>query len=206
MTLYAYPIGPIDTNSYLYFDDEKNAVLIDAPPDSYITISEVCKEENIKLRAVLLTHSHWDHSADCYEFQSKMKIPIYIHESDEYRIEDPKGNSIWTLPFEIHPCKADKYYKDREILKFGDVELEVLFTPGHTEGGVCLLDRDANTLFSGDTLFNLGVGRTDLPGGNYNKLKNSINNVLYKLPESTKVYPGHGEATTIQYEKKYNNV
>ncbi len=206
MKINSYNFGPIDTNSYLLIDDNKNAVLIDAPPYSFEPINKICNDEEINLLAILLTHSHWDHSADSIDFQSKMNVPIYINELDEYRMLDPIGNALWKLPFDIKPCKADKYFVDNEVLKFGDITLKVIFTPGHTQGGTSLYDEKNKVLFSGDTLFNLGIGRTDLPGGDYPTLRHSINEVLYKLPDSTVVYPGHGDATNIGYEKHHNRI
>lgn len=206
MKILEFSLGPIETNSYLAIDDNKNAVLIDCPPDAFIAITNECEKQELNLKAVLLTHSHWDHAADVADFKEKKNVPIYVHKDDEYRMIDPMGNSIWRLPFEIKPCKADFYFTEGEVLQFGDMKFKVLCTPGHTEGSVCFLVEENDVLFSGDTLFNFGFGRTDLPGGDYSKLKKSITEVLYSLSPDITVLPGHGESTTIAFEKNNNRL
>ena len=197
--------GPLGTMCYLIVDEQKNAVLIDAAPDSFSQVSQVCNDNNIKISAVLLTHSHWDHTTDASLFQSEMKAEIYINQDDEYRILNPKDNALMQLPFDIPLCKADKYLEDGQLLKFGDIELKVITTPGHTEGGVCFILESEKMIFCGDTIFADSVGRTDLPGGDYAKLKSSVMKKLYLLPDDYKLFPGHGESTMLGYEKRNNS-
>ncbi len=197
--------GPLGTMCYLIIDSSNNAVLIDAAPDSFVEVMQACKRENAKLQAVLLTHTHWDHTTDARLFQSEMKAEIYVNQGDEYRILNPMDNALMKLPFEILPCKADKYYSDGDELQFGEIKFRIITTPGHTEGGVCVILDSDKSVFVGDTLFQDSVGRTDLPGGDYAKLKNSIITKLYQLPDDYTVFPGHGDSSTIGYEKHNNS-
>jgi glyoxylase-like metal-dependent hydrolase (beta-lactamase superfamily II) len=114
------------------------------------------------------------------------------------------GTSIWKLPFNIDPMNADKYLSDKEIINLGTLVFEVINTPGHTEGGACFVFHSDGIVFTGDTLFNMSIGRTDLPGGDYEQLLNSIINRLIILPDDYKVLSGHGEPSTIGFERRNN--
>ena len=197
--------GPVATIGFLIYDEQtRDGVVIDAPLDSCNFFIRQVGENNIKLHAILLTHSHWDHTADCPKLKAETGADVYIFKEDEYRIISPMENTIWPLPFILERLHADKYLQDRDILRFGSLEIETLFTPGHTEGGACFVIHSEKTVFSGDTLFNMSIGRVDLPGGNYEQLITSINDKLMKLDDDYLVNPGHGEPTTVGFERRNN--
>lgn len=196
--------GPVLTNGYLLYDDNKNAVIIDAPMDIWDTFAPILSQEKLILRGLLLTHSHWDHIIDASKITAAMNIPTYIHQADSYRLEEPNLHTVFDLPFEIEPIYNSIYINEGDILNFGDIKLRVLHTPGHTEGGVCYVDDENKIIFTGDTLFKESVGRTDLPGGSNSQLFNSIRTKIISLPLDYRVYSGHGQSTTIEHEINYN--
>lgn len=200
-----FAAGPIATNAFLMFDTElKNAVVFDAPPDSWEIYKELLEKHQLKLDAILLTHSHWDHSADTALIKRATNADVYIHKDDEYRLLAPKENALMQLPFEIEPAKADYYLKDGDIISFARMNFKVLHTPGHTEGSVCFLNEDESIIVTGDTLFNGNVGRYDLPGGDGMKLKDSLLKKLMLLDDNLIVLNGHGENSSIGYERENN--
>lgn len=200
MNIKTFISGPIDANNYLLTDNNE-AVLIDC--------SEVKPEllnalEGLKLKYILLTHGHFDHVLGVNGMREKTGAKVLVNKADVERMEE-SANIMETFGASgIATPKADDFIKDGDILKFGNTEIKVIGTPGHTEGGVCYLIGDK--LFSGDTLFKNSVGRTDLPGGDFAKLSKSIKNTLFNLAENTTVYPGHGPTTSIGYEKQYNEL
>ena len=200
MNIKTFISGPIDANNYLLTDNNK-AVLIDC--------SEVKPEllnalDGLKLKYILLTHGHFDHVLGVNGMREKTGAKVLVNKADVERMEE-SVNIMETFGVSgIATPKADDFIKDGDILKFGNTEIKVIGTPGHTEGGVCYLIGDK--LFSGDTLFKNSVGRTDLPGGDFAKLSKSIKNNLFNLEENTTVYPGHGPTTSIGYEKQYNEL
>jgi glyoxylase-like metal-dependent hydrolase (beta-lactamase superfamily II) len=197
--------GPVVTLGYLVYDElSRDALIIDVPLGSSDYFINQIKSLNLNLHAVLLTHSHWDHTADCPELRNTTNAPVFIFREDEYRLIDPMGTSIWKLPFNIDPMNADKYLSDKEIINLGTLVFEVINTPGHTEGGACFVFHSDGIVFTGDTLFNMSIGRTDLPGGDYEQLLNSIINRLIILPDDYKVLSGHGEPSTIGFERRNN--
>jgi hydroxyacylglutathione hydrolase len=205
MEIITIEAGPLMTNTYLAIDEEtNNAVIIDAPMDCVELIKPYIDKKSIEVTAILLTHSHWDHAAETVQLKNLLNVPVYVHQSDEFRLLDPNGNSIFPLPFEIPSTKADHYLNDKDLISFGNLKLMALHTPGHTEGGICLYNKDSNILFSGDTIFRESIGRIDLPGGSLEKIAKSIKEKLLVLDDETKVYPGHGPATTIGFERHNN--
>jgi len=198
-------LGPIQTESYLIIDTEADSCLIiDTPAQSFDYYKDYLTKNPYKLKAVILTHSHWDHSGDVQLFKEYFEVPVFVSKLDEYRILNPAQYTIWSLPFEIKPSKADIYLEDVKDIEFDGIRLIPIHTPGHTEGSYILTMESEKCVFTGDTLFCEGVGRTDLPGGSTNELINSVRNKVYKLPENYIVYPGHGPTSQIGYEK-YNN-
>lgn len=198
-----FTLGPIENNNFLLIDeDSKEAVLIDCTQKSE-DIDNTLKEYGAELKYILLTHGHFDHVLGLNDFKSKYKnCTTFVHESDKIMLETMKDFARNFGLGEVELQHVDRTLPEGEVLKFGENEIKVIHTPGHTQGGVCYLIDDM--LFSGDTLFYESVGRTDLPGGNFNQLKSNIQEKLFTLDEKIKVYPGHGCATTIEHEKNNN--
>ena len=190
---------PLDNNNYVIIDDESHeAVLIDCShPDD--TIMDYIRGQGANLKYILLTHGHLDHVMGVCHFQKKYRIPVYVAKEDVPLMADINS---WTkmlgLP-ETEVPKADKILTDDEDLILGKNKIQVIKTPGHTQGCVCYLIGD--NLFSGDTLFRGTYGRTDLPDSSQAQMNDSLKR-LFRLPDETKVFPGHGAPTTIGDEKK----
>ncbi|MFH1258495.1 MAG: MBL fold metallo-hydrolase [Elusimicrobiota bacterium] len=193
-------VGPLESNCYLYGDEKsKKAVLID-PGDEGEKIFQFVRSHGWELTAILITHGHPDHLAALPYLKKQVTVPVYLHREDYLFLT----NFDYALvPFlEKISLKPEKFFQEGEEIAAGEKKLKVLFTPGHSPGGVCLLGE--GIVFTGDTLFCQSIGRTDLPGGDTQKLFNSIRTKLFILPEPTIVYPGHGESSTIGEEKKHN--
>ncbi len=204
MILKKITAGPFQANNYLLIDEKnKKAILIDASGD-FNTIEKYLKEYDATLEYILNTHGHVDHISGNFEIQTKLGAKALLHKSDlplvdlfEQQIE------LFGLPPETKPA-IDGNLEDGQIVECGDIKLKVIHTPGHSPGGVCLLDEKNKMLFSGDTLFFNSVGRTDLMGGSFDTLEKSVEDKLFLLDPSITVYPGHGCETTIEREKKSN--
>ena len=204
MKIKKYVVGMIGTNCYLVINEEtKESVMVD--PGAYpAKVKNAVKEQGLKLKAVLLTHAHFDHIMGLNSLKKTLNAPAVICK-DDLVISDNVNEftRLFGVP-DIVPPTYEKFVKDGDVLDVGDMQIKVIQTPGHTEGGVCYLIGE--NLFSGDTLFKQSVGRTDLFGGNLEKIRHSVKEVLFKLDENIKVFPGHGPITTIAYEKKYNEI
>ncbi|MER3328869.1 MAG: MBL fold metallo-hydrolase, partial [Candidatus Kapaibacterium sp.] len=162
-------------------------------------------EEGAELKEIWLTHSHWDHTADAPDLRDHHNVPVYLHEEDEYRLLDPNSYvGGFPLPFQMRGIKADKYINEGDELLIGHSKFRVLETPGHTEGGVIFVNDEQQTVIVGDTIFKQSIGRTDLPGGDFLVLMNSIKNKVLTLPDYYALYPGHGPRTTVGSERKIN--
>lgn len=194
------PLGSYQTNCYIVFDNEKKAIIID-PGSQANEIIKAVKDHELEVIKILLTHAHPDHFGALKEVRDEFKVPAYIHEIDEEMLENRSVELGSMLGMKSESLKADIFVKDGDEIDFGNKKIKVIFTPGHTPGGVCyLLD---NILFSGDTLFMGSIGRTDLPGGDYDTIVESLKK-LTNLPEDTIVLPGHGPESNIAYEKVNN--
>ncbi len=197
--------GPVMTWCYMCIDDTlKSAILFDAPFGSLQIIDEVLSEYSLTLTGLYLTHSHWDHTAEASLYVHKYSIPVYIHPADEYRLLSPMDYTMWALPFTIGAITDSEKLTEENTVESGSWFFDIKHVPGHTEGSICFYDKSAGILIAGDTLFAGSIGRTDLPGGNHNELLSSIRKELFALDGATIVLSGHGEATTIGYEKKHN--
>ena len=190
------------TNTYLVWDENsQDAMIIDpAAPDN--TLIEEIKNLKLNLKYIINTHGHGDHIAGNKLIKDSFTAPLYIHESDATKLTEAKLNLSEFWDADVVSPPADILLEDGNKITLGSYEVTVIHTPGHTQGGICLLVN--GLLFSGDTLFMKGIGRTDLPGGNYETLISSIEEKLFKLPDETIVLPGHGPETTIKKEKRDN--
>lgn len=202
MKIKRIPAGIYAANCYvIYCEETKKSIVVD-PGGDVDDILKVVKENELDVQYIILTHGHGDHIGGVEELRSKLKAVVLIHEGDLELLKDGSKNlssMMATGTIEINP---DKFVKDGDIIKFGKLEAKVIHTPGHTLGGICLLI--GNYLISGDTLFQGSIGRTDLLGGDYETIINSIKNKLLILSEDTIVLPGHGGETSIKREKLSN--
>lgn len=195
-------VGPLFSNCYIVWDNElKQGVIIDPGDDADIILKRV-KELGIRIKYLLATHGHFDHVGAVAPLKRDLQAEFLSHEGDFFFVEEGKDTAHrWGIEIE-QPPKPDRFIKNGDKIKFGKFEFIVLHTPGHSPGGVSFLyDR---MLFSGDTLFQGSIGRTDFRKGSFTDLSLSIKNHLYTLPDDTIVYTGHGPITTIGEEKKYN--
>lgn len=199
MEIKAIPLGHIQTNCYL-LKGEKAVIVIDPGFDSPVT-EQFLEENKGKEAMILLTHAHFDHIGGAPALRKATGTPIAIGEDEAENLKDSSVNMSLRFHAKFESFGADILLKDGEEVAVGDLKFRVIFTSGHTTGGASYLFGDK--LFSGDTLFFESVGRTDFPGGDFEALKNSVKR-LYALPDETVVFPGHGESTSIGYEKKNN--
>ena len=200
MILKTFIEPPIGNNNYLIVDEESGeAALVDCSArDENIPL--MIKELGAKLKYILLTHGHFDHVAG---IRNNPEVKTVMHEDDLGILS--KVNTympMFGMP-EMTIPRVDVFVKDGDILKLGNLEIKVIHTPGHTQGGICYLAD--SKLFSGDTIFRESVGRCDLEGGNFDQIVESIENKIFTLPEDTMIYPGHGKITSVGWEKEHNN-
>ncbi len=205
MILNTYIAGPFDANNYLLMDkNTKEAVLIDCSEYKQEIIEDIYKL-GAKVKYILLTHGHFDHILGVNKMTEALGVDAYINKEDVILAENinmmPK---LLNLPMAEVPVINGRI-EDWQEFQLGEHKIKAIPTPGHTEGGMSFLV-DNEFLFSGDTLFCQSFGRTDLFGGNIKKLVNSIKNVLFELDDNIIVYPGHGQSTTIKFEKTYNEI
>lgn len=202
MQVHIMQVGFIGTNCYILSKGEK-AIVIDPGGDSDKIIDYI-DENKLEPEAILLTHAHYDHIGALEEVRDKFGVNVYIHELEQNWLVDPKWNGSYKLPFgTITASEAEKTLKEGE-LEIGPFQFEVIHTPGHSPGSMSFVFNDTKQVFSGDVLFNQGIGRTDLPGGDFPTLEQSIREKLYHLADDFEVFPGHGPSTTIGFEKKNN--
>jgi hydroxyacylglutathione hydrolase len=193
-------IGPLSTNVYLLADARtREAIAIDTATPSLAWIAGALEERGWTLKLIVSTHGHWDHVGDNAAVAEHTGASIAVHPDDAYRLLKPEP---LFAPFEIVPSVPAVELAEGGEVRFGDIRLEVLHTPGHTEGSVCLVSRNDGLLFSGDTLFPGGWGRVDFPGGSAEEMAASIAR-LSRLDDGLRVLPGHGPATTIGRERAW---
>ncbi len=200
MKIEVMPVGAIGANCYLVYDEDKKAILIDCGAESERIIRRI-DTLNLSVSYILLTHAHYDHIGAVDKVREHTGACVVVSEKDAAMMQNPKLNLSYYHDKTI-TATYDKTVKNGDKIVGGQMEFSVIATPGHTPGGVCYYT--PGSLFSGDTLFHTSVGRTDFPGGSYDDLIDGIVKRLMPLPEDTTVYPGHGEASTIGYEKAYN--
>ncbi|MCU6761873.1 hydroxyacylglutathione hydrolase [uncultured Roseburia sp.] len=198
-----YQVGAISTNCYFLINSDTKEVLIVDPGGSTEMLETKIRQEQLKPVAVLLTHGHFDHASGAEDLKNTYGIQIYAHADEKYTLEDPQIN-LSTMLGISEQYHADVYVREGEVLHLGGFDLEVLHTPGHTEGGVCYYLKEQKVLVSGDTLFCTSIGRTDFPNGSFSDLIRSIKEKLMVLPDDVQVLPGHEGKTYIGYERDHN--
>lgn len=202
MELVILPNGIIDTNTYIVIEGQECAI-IDCGVKARDVI-KVLEQRQLRAKYILLTHGHFDHVYHVQEYKDATGALVCLHESEVALYHNPEMNGFvfFGLRRDIQLPQPDVLLKDNQQLELGSMTLEIIHTPGHSPGGICI--KAENKLFTGDTLFAMSIGRTDLYGGSAKALNQTIAQKLFSLPEDTVVYPGHGPQSSIGYEKANN--
>jgi len=196
-------VGAIAANCYVIGCEETLEGAVIDPGGSAQAILRVIKDLNLNIKYIINTHGHIDHIGANRQIKEATGAKILIHEDDAKMLTNPASNFSMFMGRNITSPGADEFLRDGDIIKIGNtVELEVIHTPGHSRGGVCL--KTDNMIFAGDTLFAGSIGRTDFPGGSYKTLIESIKEKILCYDDDVVVYPGHGPATTVGFERKHN--
>ena len=201
MILKKLVVGPFASNCYIVGSESNKEGMIIDPGDEAEVILRNVKDLELAIKFIVLTHGHIDHIGALKEVKEATGAEVAIHTDEAQALQENSVSTLLGLSYPT-PLPADRLLKDGDSIDIGDLHFLVLHTPGHSPGCICLLGQ--GVMFSGDTLFNYGIGRADLPGGSYSQLMNSIHTKLMTLPDNTTVYPGHGPNTTIGAERSGN--
>ena len=207
MHIKIFTFNPFYENTYIVYDETKKAVIIDPgcyekreqeELDDFISVNE------LSIVYLLNTHCHIDHVLGNQFVKDTYQVPLQTHELEEQVLRAVKIYAPSYGFAKYHDSHIDTHLKKGDIVSFGEIKFKVLFVPGHTPGHIAFYNEEEKICFAGDVLFKESVGRTDLPGGDFDTLVKSIQKELFTLPEEVTIYPGHGPSTTIGHEKKHN--
>jgi hydroxyacylglutathione hydrolase len=202
-----FTFNPFSENTYVVFDQTGEGVVID--PGCYdaqekAALAKFIEDEGIKIKYLLNTHCHIDHVLGNDFVKEKYKVPFLIHAKEEPVLKSVKAYAPSYGFAQYHEVLPDQFLKEDDKVSFGNCVFQVLFLPGHAPGHIGFYQRESKSLFSGDVLFEGSIGRTDLPGGDFNTLIKSIHQKIFTLPDDVTVYAGHGDPTTVGEEKASN--
>lgn len=207
LNVQTFTFNPVQENTYLLYNDEKLCCIID--PGCYFASEEIelrnfIEQNELTPKYLLNTHCHLDHIFGNRFVHKTFGLLLHLHQLEKQVLDfGPVSGQMWQLPFDNYDGELI-FFEEGDIIKLGTDELEILFTPGHSPGHVCFYNKMGKFIIGGDVLFNGSVGRTDLPGGDFETLEQSIKTKLFTLPPDVIVYPGHGSSTTIGDEMKTN--
>jgi glyoxylase-like metal-dependent hydrolase (beta-lactamase superfamily II) len=205
MNLQIIPGGPVQTNGYLLTEPSVGeAVLIDAPDGVWPAVQKQLAKDGCKLVGLWLTHGHWDHTQAAAEVVRQTGARSTGHRADQNLYEEPAAMAAFMRGVVLEPVKIDDWVEQGQRWEVMGVPVEVRHVPGHSLGNVLFYFPTLKAAFVGDALFKGSIGRTDLPGGDFSVLEESIREQIYTLPPDTAVYPGHGPATTVAHEMATN--
>jgi len=195
-------VGIFEVNCYILWDEkDKKAIVVD-PGEEGERIIEVIRKDSLKIRSIVNTHTHIDHIGANDFLREKTEAPLLAHSADVFLLQNAELNLSALTGKDRSFGLPDRVLEEGDEIRVGGFSLRILHTPGHTPGSICLYGD--NKLFSGDTLFAGGIGRTDLAGGNLRELQKSIKDKILTLPDEVVVYPGHGPSTTVGKERRFN--
>jgi len=205
MILECAELEPIGTNAYFVANEElKQAFVVDAPLGAFAWAERLSESLGCTIEALLLTHGHWDHILDAHLF-ARAGISIMGHAADKLLFVNPEVMASFSIPgVDFKGFAVDQWLKENQNLKVAGIEMEIFEVPGHCPGSLLFYLEKASLAFVGDAIFCRGIGRCDLPGGNFETLKNSIQKKIYSLPDKTELYSGHGPKTSVLSEKQEN--
>jgi glyoxylase-like metal-dependent hydrolase (beta-lactamase superfamily II) len=207
LTIKTFTFSPVQENTYLLYNDKKECCIID--PGCYFaeernTLTKFVEGNGLRPVLLLNTHCHLDHVFGNKFVYEKWGLVPHIHPKEKPVLDHAgEAGRLWQLPFESYEGEP-VFIREGSVVRVGQEELQIRFTPGHSPGSIIFYHEPDGFVIGGDVLFNGSIGRTDLPGGDFNTLINSIHTQLFTLPDDTKVYPGHGPLTTIGFEKMNN--
>jgi hydroxyacylglutathione hydrolase len=205
MIFESFPVGPLACNCTILGDEETREAIVIDPGDDVSRIAKRLNDQGLKLKQILVTHGHIDHVGGALKLKRLTGAPIYLNENDLPQIEMMDVQAAWLgLSAAPETAPPDEGLQDGQFVGLEHYPAQVLHTPGHTQGSVCLHFAPLNLLIAGDTLFAGSVGRTDLPGGDSDQIIASLRTRLLTLPDETRVLPGHGPGTTIGQERTSN--
>jgi len=207
LQIQSFTFNPFQENTYVLYDETKACVIIDPgcyEEDEKYELATFIEDNHLDVRMLLNTHCHIDHVLGNSFVVEKYKVKLFIHPKDEPVL---KAVKVYAPNYGFHQYQEaipDAYLDEKEVIVWGNQKFTTLFVPGHSPGHVAFYDAENKVVIGGDVLFLNSIGRTDLPGGNFDTLINSIHQKLFTLPDDVTVYPGHGPKTTIGFEKKTN--
>ncbi len=196
-------MGSVQTNCYFVYEEGKNKILVIDPADRGDYLYEKFQEKGFQVAAILLTHGHFDHILGCDKLRELTGAKVYAWDAEKEICEDPAMN-VSEMAGRAVTATVDEYLREGTVMSIEGIEFKLIGTPGHTVGSCCFYFEKDGILVSGDTLFEGSVGRTDFPTGSGAALSRSLKEKLMCLPDEVKVFPGHGDFTTIGQERKYN--
>jgi len=198
------PVGPLQCNCSIIGDEQTHEAMVIDPGDQIEDILDILREEKLTLKQIVITHAHIDHVGGAMKLKAATGAPILMNQSDYALLKMLDMQAAWVgmkAPGAVH---VDEALGEGGVLRIGEISSSVMHTPGHTEGSICLYFPEEKKLIAGDTLFAGSIGRTDLPGGSFDKIIRSLHTRVLALPDDTQVTPGHGPQTTIGDERETN--
>lgn len=205
--LHHFTFNPFAENTYIVYNDQNEALIVDPgmmQSQEQSVFQEFIGDKNLTIEKIVNTHAHIDHILGVQFVQDLYQVPFLLHQKDLPVLQSAMSSAqMFGLPLAGVP-QVDEYLEEGKDIKLGNDTLQVIFTPGHSPGSVSLYAEAERWIIAGDVLFEGSIGRTDLPGGDFKVLEQSIQEQLYSLPDDITVYPGHGNPTTIGYEKSIN--
>ncbi len=199
-----FPVGPLQCNCSIIGDEQTHEAMVIDPGDQIEGILEILRQEGLTLKQIVITHAHIDHVGGAMKLKAATGASILMNQNDYALLKMLDMQAAWVGMRPPGEVQVDEAVSQGRVLKIGEISSNVIHTPGHTEGSICLYFPEEKKLIAGDTLFAGSIGRTDLPGGSMDKIMRSLHTQVLALPDETEVVPGHGPVTTIGEERETN--
>lgn len=199
-----FPVGPLQCNCSVIGDEKTHEAMVIDPGDQIEGILDILRQEKLTLKQIVITHAHIDHVGGAMKLKAATGAPILMNQNDYALLKMLDMQAAWVGMRPPGDVQVDETISQGRVLKIGEISSNVIHTPGHTEGSICVYFPEEKKLIAGDTLFAGSIGRTDLPGGSMDKIMRSLHTQVLALPDETEVVPGHGPMTTIGEERETN--
>ena len=199
-----FPVGPLQCNCSIVGDEATREAMVIDPGDDIQDVLEIVRKQNLQVKQIVITHAHIDHVGGAMKLRAATGAPILLNQNDYALLKMLDVQAAWIGMANPGKVEIDRSITTGELVSAGSLVADVFHTPGHTEGSICLYFPQEEKLLAGDTLFAGSIGRTDLPGGDTQKIMHSLHDVVLAFPDETVVVPGHGELTTVGQERETN--